>query len=186
MAELSKKLQLTDAQKKQLAPIVEQRDREAKALRTEVLQRFASGVKILTQQKSVVPKCLKIKGRVFGKVATSTSFYARSEKLQHFRSINHSLNCSTKPNRLLNCPERKPLSFVLRKRPVSQHTSPPSLPRKKMLRNFVAFVFLNGNRLSQHENTSQYEFIWNPRSASLREVAYQKGLIPYVPGAKHS
>jgi hypothetical protein len=29
MAELSKKLQLTDAQKKQLAPIVEQRDREA-------------------------------------------------------------------------------------------------------------------------------------------------------------
>jgi hypothetical protein len=39
-----------------------------------------------------------------------------------------------------------------------------------MLRNFVAFVFLNGNRLSQHENTSQYEFIWNPRSASLRII----------------
>ena len=35
MAELSKKLQLTDAQKKQLAPIVEQRDREAKALKAD-------------------------------------------------------------------------------------------------------------------------------------------------------
>src|SRR5271169_1724056 len=34
--------------------------------------------------------------------------------------MNHSLNCSTKPNRLLNWPERKPLSFVLRKRPVAQ------------------------------------------------------------------
>jgi hypothetical protein len=50
----------------------------------EVLQRFASGVKILALQKSIVPKCLRIKGRVFGKTATSASFYARSEKLQHF------------------------------------------------------------------------------------------------------
>jgi hypothetical protein len=33
----------------------------------EVLQRFASGVKILTQQKSVVPKCLRIKRRVFAR-----------------------------------------------------------------------------------------------------------------------
>jgi hypothetical protein len=37
MAELSKKLQLTDTQKKQLAPIVEQRDREAKALNADTL-----------------------------------------------------------------------------------------------------------------------------------------------------
>ena len=34
MAELSKKLQLTDQQKKQLAPIVEQRDKEIKALKS--------------------------------------------------------------------------------------------------------------------------------------------------------
>jgi protein CpxP len=33
MAELTKKLQLTDQQQKQLAPIVEQRDREAQALK---------------------------------------------------------------------------------------------------------------------------------------------------------
>jgi hypothetical protein len=34
MAELTKKLQLTDQQQKQLAPIVEQRDKEAQALKT--------------------------------------------------------------------------------------------------------------------------------------------------------
>jgi hypothetical protein len=34
MAELTKKLQLTEQQQKQLAPAVEQRDREAEALRT--------------------------------------------------------------------------------------------------------------------------------------------------------
>ena len=35
MAELSKKLELTDQQKKQLAPVVEQRDKEIKALRAD-------------------------------------------------------------------------------------------------------------------------------------------------------
>jgi hypothetical protein len=58
--------------------------RSFSAHKREVLQRFASGVKILARQKSIVPKCLRIKGRVFGKTATSASFYARSEKLQHF------------------------------------------------------------------------------------------------------
>ena len=35
MAELSKKLQLTDQQKKELAPFVEQRDKEIKALKAD-------------------------------------------------------------------------------------------------------------------------------------------------------
>ena len=35
MAELSRKLQLTEQQKKELAPVVEQRDKEIKALKAE-------------------------------------------------------------------------------------------------------------------------------------------------------
>ena len=31
---------------------------------------------------------------------------------------------------------------------------------------------LNGNRLSQHENTSQYEFIWNPGGRSQLAVRF--------------
>src|ERR1700752_4254894 len=43
-------------------------------------------------------------------------------------------------------------------------------PRKKMVAKLCCLCLLNGNRLSQHGNTSQYEFIWNPRSASLRII----------------
>jgi len=57
MAALSKKLQLTDTQKKQLAPIVEQRDREAKALKADTsmgkLQKLRQG---RHQTKTLLPR----------------------------------------------------------------------------------------------------------------------------------
>ena len=57
MAELSKKLQLTDTQKKQLAPIVEQRDGEAKALKADTsmgkLQKLRQG---RHQTKTLLPR----------------------------------------------------------------------------------------------------------------------------------
>ena len=62
MAELSKKLQLTDAQKKQLAPIVEQRDREAKALKADTsmgkLQKLRQGQEIQTNFRNQAAKVL--------------------------------------------------------------------------------------------------------------------------------
>jgi hypothetical protein len=75
---------LTDAAWALIAPMLPAARPGGRPRKMEVLQRFASGVKILALQKSIVPKCLRIKGRVFGKTATSASFYARSEKLQHF------------------------------------------------------------------------------------------------------
>src|SRR6478672_4801831 len=56
---------------------------------------------------------------------------------------------------------------VLRKRSVSQHTSPPSLSQEEDVAKLCCLCLLNGNRLSQHGNTSKYKLIWNPRSASL-------------------
>ena len=62
MAELSKKLQLTDAQKKQLAPIVEQRDREAKALKADTsmgkLQKLRKVQEIQTNFRNQAAKVL--------------------------------------------------------------------------------------------------------------------------------
>src|SRR5260370_36536372 len=49
-------------------------------------------------------------------------------------------------NRLFDCYGRKFPHSLDRFR---RNTRSPSLPRKKMLRNFVAFFFLNGNRISQ-------------------------------------
>src|SRR5689334_23451870 len=51
---------------------------------TEVLQRFASSVKIPLPQKPAVPKRLRIKGSSFCPDRASRSFSAKSEKLQHF------------------------------------------------------------------------------------------------------
>src|SRR5258708_10715213 len=62
MAELSKKLQLTDAQKKGLAPIVEQRDREAKALKADTsmgkLQKLRKVQEIQTNFRNQAAKVL--------------------------------------------------------------------------------------------------------------------------------
>ena len=43
-------------------------------------------------------------------------------------------------------------------------------PKEEDVAKLCCLCLLNGNRLSQHGNTSQYEFIWNPRSASLRII----------------
>jgi protein CpxP len=62
MAELSKKLQLTDQQKKDLAPIVEQRDKEIKALRADTsmgkLQKLRKATEIQTNFRSRASKFL--------------------------------------------------------------------------------------------------------------------------------
>src|SRR5689334_17520622 len=47
---------------------------------------------------------------------------------------------------------------------------PTSSFREEDVAKLCCLCLLNGNRLSQHGNTSQYEFIWNPRSASLRII----------------
>jgi hypothetical protein len=62
MAVLSKKLQLTDQQKKQLAPIVEQRDKEIKALKAETslgkLQKLRKAEEIQTSFRDQAAKIL--------------------------------------------------------------------------------------------------------------------------------
>ena len=63
MAELSRKLQLTEQQKKELAPVVEQRDKEIKALKAETsmgeLQNFVGPRKYRpifeTKQEDALP-----------------------------------------------------------------------------------------------------------------------------------
>jgi hypothetical protein len=62
MAVLSKKLQLTDQQKKQLAPVVEQRDKEIKALKADTsmgkLQKLRKAQEIQTNFRSQAAKFL--------------------------------------------------------------------------------------------------------------------------------
>jgi periplasmic protein CpxP/Spy len=62
MAVLSKKLQLTDQQKKQLAPIVEQRDKEIKALKADTslgkLQKLRKAEEIQTSFRDQAAKIL--------------------------------------------------------------------------------------------------------------------------------
>jgi hypothetical protein len=62
MAVLSKKLQLTDQQKKQLAPIVEQRDKEIKALKANTslgkLQKLRKAEEIQTSFRDQAAKIL--------------------------------------------------------------------------------------------------------------------------------
>jgi hypothetical protein len=62
MAELSKKLQLTDQQKKELAPFVEQRDKEIKALKADTsmgkLQKLRKAQEIQTNFRGQAAKIL--------------------------------------------------------------------------------------------------------------------------------
>ena len=62
MAVLSKKLQLTDQQKKQLAPVVEQRDKEIKALKADTsmgkLQKLRKAEEIQTSFRDQAAKIL--------------------------------------------------------------------------------------------------------------------------------
>jgi protein CpxP len=62
MAELSKKLELTDQQKKDLTPIVEQRDKQAKALKADTsmgkLQKLHKAMEIQANFKEKAAKYL--------------------------------------------------------------------------------------------------------------------------------
>jgi hypothetical protein len=62
LAELSKKLQLTDQQKKELAPVVEQRDKEIKALKADTsmgkLQKLRKAAEIQTNFRNQAAKIL--------------------------------------------------------------------------------------------------------------------------------